>query len=225
MTTVADEPPLLAVRELAVGQAGALLRGVTFALRRGESWWLTGRNGSGKTTLVATLLGLVPARGGSIEFAAGVRSTVGYVPQEPRLEPALPLRVTEFVTAGIADGCSRREAAVRIDEALAALGIAALAHRDVRALSTGQRRRVAVARALASRPVLLVLDEPLANLDQDAAAALAADLDHRRQQGTCIVHVAHERDVVRRYATHVAVVEGGAVRIERGEAAAVGGAP
>lgn len=219
MTGDGHGAPLLAARGLEVGHRRTLLRGVELELRAGESWFVVGRNGSGKSTLVATLLGLLRPRAGRVECAPSVRKAIGYVPQEPRFEPTLPLQVAEFVAAGIDDRVARHEAAARIGDAMAALGITELSRCDVRALSTGQRRRVAVARAFARRPVLLVLDEPLANLDGDAALALAADLDRRRREGTCVLHVAHELDVARRHATHVAVVAAATVRA--GEAASM----
>lgn len=222
-SSVADAEPLLSAFDLVVGHHADLLRDVRIELRRGESWFVVGRNGGGKTTLVHTLLGLVPRRGGRIELAAGVRAAIGYVPQESRFEPALPLQVKEFVSCGIGDGIARRDVDERVAEALHSLGIEGLARHDVRALSAGQRRRVAVARAVVRRPVLLVLDEPLANLDRDAALALANDLDRRRQGGTCIVHVAHELEVARRFATHVAIVDAGLART--GAAPAIFGDP
>lgn len=204
--------PLLAAFDLVVGHHADLLRDVRLELRSGESWFVVGRNGCGKTTLVHTLLGLVPLRGGRIEMAPGVRAAIGYVPQESRFEPALPLQVQEYVASGVPDRTARREVDDRVADALRSLGVEELARHDVRALSVGQRRRVAVARAVVRRPLLLVLDEPLANLDRDAALALADDLDRRRRAGTCIVHVAHELEVARRFATHVAVVASGLVR-------------
>ena len=84
---------------------------------------------------------------------------------------------------------------------------------DLRRLSLGQRRRVHIARALARQPRLLVLDEPGANLDARALGQLCADLDAlRRASGTALVHVAHDLAVARRFASHVALLDGGGVR-------------
>ncbi len=211
------EPPLLVARGLAVGHDRDVVAGIDLELRGGESWFVLGANGSGKSTLVATLVGLLPPRCGEVRLADPVRRAIGYVPQEPRFEPSLPLLAAEFVAMGAEDGLVRRVAKDRAAAALGDVGVRELAERDVRSLSTGQRRRVAIARALVRTPRLLVLDEPLANLDGEAAAALAADLERRRRAGLCVVHVAHEIAIARRFATHLALVGDG--RLRQGPAA------
>ncbi|MBL8751629.1 MAG: ATP-binding cassette domain-containing protein [Planctomycetes bacterium] len=213
-------PPLLVARSLSVGHDRDVVTGIDLELRAGESWFVLGANGSGKSTLVATLLGLLPPRAGEIRVADSVRRAVGYVPQEPRFEPSLPMLAAEFVAMGIDAGVRRRAAKERAAAALDAVGARDLLDRDVRALSTGQRRRVAIARALVRSPRLLVLDEPLANLDLRAASALAADLEQRRRAGLCVVHVAHEVGIARRLATHLALVADG--RFRAGPAALLG---
>lgn len=206
-----DAPPLLLATGLVVGHGQPLLHGVDLALRPSEAWFVLGRNGSGKTTLVATLLGLVTHFGGTLQLAEGLRARLGYVPQEQRFDPPLPCTVAEFVTFGIDDGRSRQDVRRSVALALAELRVEDLAGRDVRRLSAGQRRRVLVARAMARRPRLLVLDEPLANLDRGSAVALAQDLERQRANGLCLVHVAHDLAVARDHATHVALVDAGTV--------------
>jgi ABC-type Mn2+/Zn2+ transport system ATPase subunit len=205
--------PLLGGVGLACGRRRAVLAGVALAVHPGESWFVLGGNGAGKTTLVQTLLGLLPPLAGTVLApCGGDRSALGYVPQEPRSELPLPLAVGEWVASALPDALTAAEAATRVADALAALGLAAHADADLRRLSLGQRRRVHIARALARQPRLLVLDEPGANLDARALAQLCADLDAlRRARGTALVHVAHDLAVARRFATHVALVEGGVV--------------
>jgi ABC-type Mn2+/Zn2+ transport system ATPase subunit len=216
--SVETPPPaaeaLLGTDGLAVGRGAVLLHDVCLRIGPGEWWFVLGRNGAGKSTLLLTLLGLLPARGGSVVAARAVadRSGVGYVPQELPFPVDLPLTVREFVAMGLAGLRLRAgEAGERVRGALARLQVEDLALRPLRRLSLGQRRRALVARALARAPVLLVLDEPAANLDPHAAAALADDLAALRRDGLSIVQASHDLGLARAFATHVALLHGGTV--------------
>jgi zinc transport system ATP-binding protein len=209
-----NDTTLLAAERLDVGWRVPLLAGVSLTMQRGEGWFVLGRNGSGKTTLLATLLGLRPPLGGSVRLGSEVadRRRLGYVPQEQRFDPTLPCTVAEFVEVALPDRLSRGQSRACVLHALAAMQIEALAWKPVRALSFGQRRRVLVARALARQPLLLLLDEPTANLDAPTAAMLAKDLERlRREDELCVVHVSHDLSLAKQFATHVALVDGGTV--------------
>ncbi|MBL8732079.1 MAG: ABC transporter ATP-binding protein [Planctomycetes bacterium] len=205
---------LLVTRELEVGRGRPLLRQVSLSFAPGECWFVLGPNGAGKTTLLATLFGLQPPCGGRLDLAPAInnRSGLGFVPQELRFQPSLPMTVTEFVELGLEGAADRRDRGPRVLAALRAMHIEPLAARDAGALSLGQRRRVLVARALARRPLLLVLDEPTANLDPQSASRLGHDLERlRADRGTCLVHASHDLELARRHATHVALVADGRV--------------
>lgn len=207
--------PLVAAVGLAVGRRQLLLRDVALTLLPAQCWFLLGRNGSGKTTLIATLLGLLPPLGGRITMAPGIadRSGVGFVPQEQRFQQSLPVTVTEFVCLGLSARVAAADRAAHAAAALESMHIEHLARRISGELSLGQRRRVLIARALARRPALLVLDEPTANLDPFGSGQLGADLEHlRADAGMCLLHASHDLDLARRYATHVALVAQGTVR-------------
>ena len=210
----ADE--LIGASDLVVGRRRPLLRAVVLSIRPAESWFVMGRNGAGKSTLIYTLLGLLPALGGEIRQAEAIadRSAVGYVPQEQRFQQSLPVTVSEFVQLGLGQrGMRPAERGARAAAALAAMHVPELARCNAGELSLGQRRRVLVARALARRPALLVLDEPTANLDAAGAGRLGNDLeDLRAQAGLSMLHVCHDLELARRFATHVAIVDDGAVR-------------
>lgn len=221
--TAALTPPaaLLGGSGLRCGRRHALLEAVTLRVCAGEFWFVLGANGAGKTTLLATLLGLLPKLGGELlPIAGGQRDALGYVPQQQRFDLALPITVAEFVAIGLPDALPRAGVRAQVHDALRALACAELAPRRVQELSVGQQRRVLIARALARRPRLLVLDEPFANLDEDTATQLARDLaDLRRDAGMAVVLVAHDRALAHAFATHVAWVADGAVHA--GLAAAV----
>lgn len=216
-----DLPALLGCHRLACGRSGPLLTDVAMQVHAGERWFVLGPNGAGKSTLVATLLGLLPARAGRVlPVAGGDRRALGYVPQQQRFDLPLPITVREFVALGLHDDEPRAATAAQAQAALQLLGIDELAARRVQELSLGQQRRVLVARALARRPRLLVLDEPLANLDEAGAAQLMADLARLSScDGIALLLVAHDRALAQQFATHVAWVAAG--KVQAGPAASV----
>lgn len=216
--------PLVVATGLEVGRSSPLIRGVELALYPGECWFLLGRNGSGKSTLIATLLGLLPPLRGSFSMAQAVgnRSGLGFVPQESGVGHSLPITAAEYVWLGLG-GTQHGQAAATVQAALAGMGVADLAHRDVRSLSLGQRRRVMVARALARMPVLLVLDEPAASLDPEGSHRLAADLEAlRHERDLCILHASHDLALARAFATHIALVHDGVLIAQPAPAAFAG---
>jgi zinc/manganese transport system ATP-binding protein len=183
---------VLEVEHLEVVLGGRpILRDVSFTVRRGEFTGLIGPNGAGKTTLLRAVLGLQAPTSGVIRLvgspvgrpanpvtpggsaAPGRRRTdlaVGYVPQKIQFDPDLPLRARDLVGLGL-DGHrlglpwpSRRRREL-VDATLEAVDAAGFADRRVGQLSGGEQQRVLIAHALVRRPQLLVLDEPLANLD------------------------------------------------------------
>jgi putative ABC transport system ATP-binding protein len=183
-----------------------VLRVDAWRAQPGEHWLLAGVSGSGKTTLLHILAGLTtPAAGtvvvGSTDLATLAGSardrwrgrTVGLVPQRLHLVAALDVRANLLLAQFLA-GLPQDRA--RVDELLAAVGVADLAGRHPRELSHGEAQRVAVARAVVNRPALLLADEPTANLD-DAHAAAALEL--LRQQalanGATLVVASHDARV------------------------------
>jgi zinc/manganese transport system ATP-binding protein len=170
---------VLAVRQVSVRLAGrSILRDVDFALEPGEFCGLIGANGSGKTTLLRTVLGLVtPSRGGITIAGGGRLASVGYVPQKFVLDPYIPMRARDLVALGL-DGhrlglpLPSKERRRRVDEMLEAVDAAGFADQRIGSLSGGQQQRVLIAHALIRRPRLLLLDEPLANLDIRSVAGI-----------------------------------------------------
>ena len=168
-----------------------VLEKANFHIHRGEFVALLGPNGSGKTTVLKLLLGLEKAREGSIEILghsfkpgrrlfrarSGAPDRVGYVPQSAALDRAFPITVREVVKMGRLKPLSRRfsgEDRAAVEEALEQVEIVDLAEKSYSALSGGQKRRVLAARALASRPEILILDEPTANMDTGARRGFSA---------------------------------------------------
>jgi len=208
---LAENTPLLGCDRLRCGRSLDVLADVSWRVCRGEFWCLFGPNGSGKSTLLATLLGLLPPRGGTVlPVAHGDRSRLGYVPQQQRFDLPLPITVAEFVTWGLDTFALRAAAKARLEAVLPTLGLVGLAQRRIQALSLGQQRRVLIARALARRPDLLVLDEPLANLDDEGATLLLRDLARLcREQQLTVVLVTHEHAAASELASHLAWIADG----------------
>jgi zinc/manganese transport system ATP-binding protein len=176
-----------------------ILRDIEFSLEPGEFCGLIGANGSGKTTLLRTILGFVTPSSGTIAIARdGVRASVSYVPQKFTLDPFMPLRARDLVALGL-DGnrlglpLPSRRRSQQVDEMLAAVDAAAFADQRIGSLSGGQQQRVLIAHALIRRPRLLLLDEPLANLDMRSTAGIVTLLRHlSRAFQTTVLLSAHD---------------------------------
>jgi zinc transport system ATP-binding protein len=194
-----------------VGHGGrALLPPLDLELGRGELWAILGRNGSGKTTLFRTLLGLLPPVGGSLERASVL--TVSYVPQRTSLDPIFPALARDVVMMGLERGWSflggRGDARARATEALARAGATALSARPFRSLSEGQKQRVLLARTLAARPQLALMDEPTSAMDEVAERETLQHLDWlRREHGTAVLVVSHQLGALRAVADHALLLD------------------
>jgi zinc/manganese transport system ATP-binding protein len=190
----------LSVHGLRVSFSGRpVLKDVQFEVAAGEFCALIGANGSGKTTLLKAILGLLRPQSGEVRIepgAAGAR--IGYVPQKISIDPYLPLRSRDVVALGLDGarwGWPRRSRAddARVQEMLEAVGAIEFAERRVGQLSGGQQQRVLIAHALVRRPRLLLLDEPLANLDVRSTAEIVALLRRlSAQYRTAVLLSAHD---------------------------------
>ncbi len=194
---------VLSIDHLTVALSGrTVLRDVSFSLSPGEFCALIGTNGSGKTTLLKTILGLVRPQSGTIRIATAAdrdaASRIGYVPQKISLDPSLPLRARDVVSLGMDGGrlglpLPSRERRERVDRMLDAVGATGFAERRVGDLSGGQQQRVLIAHALIRRPSLLLLDEPLANLDIRSVAEIVVLLRRlATEYDTAILLSAHD---------------------------------
>ncbi|MEU0849460.1 metal ABC transporter ATP-binding protein [Streptomyces flaveolus] len=179
-----------------------VLRGIDLTVRRGEVVALLGANGSGKSTAVRTIIGQVPTVAGEIELFGTPRrrfrdwARVGYVPQRTTAAGGVPATVTEVVSSGRLSrarfGVLRKADHEAVRRALDLVGMADRAKDSVNALSGGQHQRVLIARALASEPELLIMDEPMAGVDLASQEVLAATLREQVAAGTTVLLVLHE---------------------------------
>ena len=208
---------VLALRSVGVSLGGRrILTGVDLALGRGAFCGLIGANGSGKTTLLRTILGLVRPSDGEVLIDGGPRrASVGYVPQKSFLDPNLPIRARDVVSLGL-DGHrlgipfrspGRRRA---VDAMLDAVDARGFAEARIGDLSGGQQQRILIAHALVRRPKLLLLDEPLANLDVGSIAAIVSLLRRlATEHGVTVLLSAHDVNPLLRAMDRVVYLAGG----------------
>ncbi|MEU3948581.1 ATP-binding cassette domain-containing protein [Streptomyces sp. NPDC029526] len=220
-----SECELVALRgaSFAYEDGPAVLSGLDFAVREGRALALLGRNGSGKTTLMRLLSGGLRPHTGELTVhgqpvrydRAGLtrlRTAVQLVVQDPD-DQLFAASVGQDVSFGPLNlGLPDAEVRHRVTEALAALDITALADRPTHLLSYGQRKRAAIAGAVAMRPRVLILDEPTAGLDPDGQERLLTTLDGLRAGGTTVVMATHDVDLALRWADDAALLTPSGVR-------------
>ena len=202
--------PQLSCQNLTLGYEGkTVITGLSFAVEAGDYLCIVGENGSGKSTLMKTILGLKTPMSGRIETGGGLRqSEIGYLPQQTQVQKDFPASVWEVVRSG----CLNRQGLRPIynkqekritEESMARLGIAPLAKRCYRELSGGQQQRVLLARALCAARKILLLDEPTAGLDPQAAADLYALIEQLNHDGITVIMISHDVAAAVKYASHI----------------------
>lgn len=216
------ESPLLEVHHISKAFSGTpVLRDVSLRVAEGETVVLLGASGSGKTTLLRIIAGLETPDSGRVIFAgrdlAGVpvhRRGFGLMFQDLALFPHL--NVFDNVAFGLRMvGLSRAEIAARVEEALNLVGLSGFARRDVHTLSGGERQRVALARSLAPRPRLLMLDEPLGALDRVLRDQLIGELrDILKGVGVTALYVTHDQAEAFVLADRIALLHQGRIEQE-----------
>ncbi|WP_257158606.1 anchored repeat-type ABC transporter ATP-binding subunit [Corynebacterium cystitidis] len=188
----------LEIKDLEVDLSGReVVKGVDLTVDAGEFVGLVGPNGAGKTTMLRAILGLIPVRGGEIivdkhSRPAQRRDRIGYVPQRHEFAWDFPIDVHDCVL----NGRTRRSRFTPVDyeataRALDRVNLADLASRPIGELSGGQRQRVLLARALATEPAVLLLDEPFTGLDLPSSEQLLALFTQLASQGVAIVMSTH----------------------------------
>jgi cobalt/nickel transport system ATP-binding protein len=207
-----------------------VLDGADLVVDPGRRLAVLGPNGGGKTTLFRLLLGLLAPSAGQVLLDGEpvrrtrrgllrLRESAQLVLQDPD-DQLFSADVAQDVSFGPLNlGLDETEVDARVHDALSAVGIADLADRPTHRLSFGQRKRVAIAGALAVRPRVLVLDEPTAGLDPAGVEELVVVLADLQRAGTAVVLSTHDVDLAHRWADDVAVVARG--RVRRGPAAEI----
>lgn len=213
---------MIVAEDLTIRAGDFVLESLSFAIPAGGYCVLMGRTGAGKTTLLETICGLKTATAGRL-WLAGRDATwlgpaerdIGYVPQEGALFPThtvrehleFALQIRAWPGAAIAE---------RVRELASLLHLTTLLERYPHQLSGGERQRTALGRALAFRPAILCLDEPLSALDDEVRAEMIGLLRQVREEtGVTSLHVTHNRHEADRLADLVLHMEGGQITAAR----------
>jgi branched-chain amino acid transport system ATP-binding protein len=206
-------PPLLEVRAVTKHFGGLVAnQSITFDVAPGEIVGVIGPNGAGKSTLFDVVTGFHRADAGNIRFAG--TPITGLRPDEinrrgigrtfQKLRPFTGMTVRENVTVGALLRAASIDAAhVEADRCLALVGLADKAYAFARELSTGQRKRLEMARAMATRPRLLMLDEVTAGVDQRSIPDLVALIGRLRDEGVTLLVIEHNMRVIMSVATRI----------------------
>jgi len=220
LSTLSSLP--LRLEDVGFAVAGTtLVSGLGFTLEPGPRTVILGPNGAGKSVTLRLCHGLLTPTGGRITVGGGglaaARRRQAMVFQRPVLLRRSALANVAYALA--LRGHSRRERAGRALAALARVGLEGLARRPARVLSAGEQQRLALARAWATEPEILFLDEPTANLDPGAARQVEAAIDAIHRSGTKIVMTTHDLAQARRIADEILFLNRGRL-VEHAAAAA-----
>ena len=190
------------------------LRPLNLCVHRGDRLALVGANGSGKTTLLRLLHGLLPCQGRREVHGAGSAAppVVAMLFQRPFLL-SLSVRANMMLSLWLRK-VPRAERAARCAQALQRVGLTGLERRSAQALSGGQQQRLALARAWALRPDLLLLDEPTASLDPSAKREVERLIAEIAEEGTTVVMSTHNLGQAKRLSTRVAYLEAGRLVVD-----------
>ena len=193
---------LISVENLRVDYgANTVLHDVSLTLEPGEIVTIVGPNGSGKTSLLRAVIGAVQPVAGRITTKPGLR--IGYVPQKLHIDQTLPITVERFLR--LTGRVSRADCRTALEHA----GVPDLLKRQMSQLSGGQFQRVLLARALITRPDVLLLDEATQGLDQSGSAAFYRQIEEVRRETHCaVLMISHELHVVMSASDRVVCLNG-----------------
>lgn len=193
------ENKCITLKNVAVGYNGQpVLKNLNFYLNIGDAAILLGENGSGKTTLFKTILCIIPPLQGTIIYGNDFRSKFGYVPQGQTLDDIYPFTVHDFVLMGTFGqikpfSFTPRKNREWVEQCLKDVGMSEMKGRLFAQLSGGQKQRILIARALATSPNVLLLDEPITGVDA-AAQKMILELITvlHKKHGLTVIMVTHD---------------------------------
>jgi len=211
----ANDAPVLSVSGLRKSYGGnEVVRGLDFAIRRGECFGLLGPNGAGKTTTLRCCLGLIDPNAGTITLvgepvpkaAREARIRVGVVPQMDNIDPDFTV-VENLIIYGRYFRMPDALISERIPRLLEFAGLASKGDANIRTLSGGMKRRLTLARALVNDPELLILDEPTTGLDPQARHLVWDRLYRLKQRGVTLVLTTHYMDEAEQLCDRLVVMD------------------
>lgn len=194
----------------------SVLDGVSFQLAAGEALLLLGENGAGKSTLLLVIAGLLHPQQGEVileghnvyQDFARVKGKIAHVPQEPALIHGLTVQDNLLFWSGAA-GLSKSMANHQMQYLVQSLGLEPVLKKKASKLSGGMKKRVNLASSLFCTPLLLLLDEPFANVDSETKTAIYGLLASYRKAGCAMIIVSHMDEAARRFADRSLTLHGG----------------
>lgn len=209
-TETTKRKPLVSLRNISAGYQGkTMIEGVNFDVFDGDFIGVIGPNGGGKTTLLRVILGLIRPMTGKLVFNID-KSDIGYLPQVNQFDDQFPITVRDVVLSGLTSGTirgrtARSESWKKAYATLETVGIHDLSHRSIGELSGGELQRTMLARAIISRPRLLVLDEPNTYVDNTFEKELYRILNRLNETMTILL-VSHDVGTISPYIKTIACV-------------------
>jgi len=201
--------PLVNIEKVNASYHGLqVLHDVSLSILEKDFVGVIGPNGGGKTTLLKLIMGLLKPDSGSIHFSINQKD-IGYLPQGTAVDPKFPITVKEVVASGLdrrkSGMQSRKDQRQKLEEVLCRVGMTELSQRPIGELSGGELQRTLLARAIASSPALLVLDEPETHVDNRFEKELY-QLLHSLNEEMTIVLVSHDIGTISPFIKSIACV-------------------
>ncbi|MDE6536016.1 MAG: ABC transporter ATP-binding protein [Muribaculaceae bacterium] len=203
-----EASPLIKVCNISMEHNGKrVLSDVNLTINKGDFVAITGPNGGGKTTFMRIILGLLKPTSGSVEILKK-DLRIGYLPQKSRVDSRFPISVKDVVSSGLlaVKDIARTEREARTREILDLVGLNEHREKAFGALSGGQQQRALLARAIISRPELLVLDEPLSYVDKHFEQRIYEIISELSRE-TTILLVSHEMTAISRMANRHLLID------------------
>ncbi len=193
-----------------------IVKGISFSLKKGESFGLLGPNGAGKSTTISLISGLVPLDGGEITvggYAIGkdtnkAKQKIGIVPQEIALYPTLAAQ-ENLVFWGKMYGLTHGEAKKRSAEVLEYVGLTERAKEKIETFSGGMKRRINIGAALMHKPELLIMDEPTVGIDPQSRNHILETVKQLNETGMTVIYTSHYMEEVEYLCDRIGIIDQG----------------